>query len=139
MKFLLDEVDERIIEILKHDARTSHVEMSKSLRLSEGAIRRRIKRLVQDGQIRKFTIETAEEGPAAVMLVSVSPSVPTSQVSTALKKMKGVKRVYEVTGEFDVIALLSASDTSALDACIEKARMLEGTARTNTMMVLKSL
>jgi DNA-binding Lrp family transcriptional regulator len=73
------------------------------------------------------------------MLVSVSPSVPTSQISTALKKMKGVRRVYEVTGEFDVIALLSASDTPALDTCIEKGRMLEGTTRTNTMMVLKSL
>ena len=139
MIFLLDEVDKKIIEILKQDARTSHVAMSKSLRLSEGAIRRRIKKLVKDGLIRRFTIETSEEGPAAVMLVSVSPSVPTSQVSTALKKTKGVKKVYEVTGEFDVIALLSGSDTSALDACIEKARMLEGTARTNTMMVLKSL
>jgi len=139
VKFLLDEVDRRLIDILRQNARTSHVEMSKSLRLSEGAIRRRIKRLVQNGEIRRFTIETAEEGPAAVMLVSVSPSVPTSQISTALKKMKGVRKVYEVTGEFDVIALLSASDTPALDTCIEKCRMLEGTTRTNTMMVLKSL
>ena len=139
MKFLLDEVDRRIVDILRQDARTSHVEMAKSLRLSEGAIRRRIKKLVQDGQIRKFTVEIAEEGPAALMLVSVSPSVPTSQISTALKRMKGVRKVYEVTGEFDVIAFLSASDTPALDACIEKARMLEGTARTNTMMVLKSM
>jgi DNA-binding Lrp family transcriptional regulator len=139
VKFLLDEVDRKLIDILRQDARTSHVEMAKSLRLSEGAIRRRIKRLVQNGEIRRFTIETAEEGPAAVMLVSVSPSVPTSQISTALKKMKGVRKVYEVTGEFDVIALLSASDTPALDTCIEKGRMLEGTTRTNTMMVLKSL
>ena len=139
MKFLLDEIDRRIIDILRQDARTSHVDMSKSLKLSEGAIRRRIKKLVQDGQIRRFTVETAEEGPAALMLVSVSPSVPTSQISSALKRMKGVRKVYEVTGEFDVIALLSASDTPALDACIEKARMLEGTARTNTMMVLKSM
>jgi len=83
VKFLLDEVDRRLIDILRQDARTSHVEMYKSLRLSEGAIRRKIKRLVQNGEIRRFTIETAEEGPAAVMLVSVSPSVPTSQISTA--------------------------------------------------------
>ena len=139
MGFLLDEVDKKIIDILRQDARTSHTEMAKSLRLTEGAVRRRVKNLVQDGQIRRFTIETAEEEPAALMLVSVSPSVPTSQISTALKKTKGVKRVYEVTGEFDVIAFLSASDTQSLDACIEKARMLEGTARTNTMMVLKSI
>jgi DNA-binding Lrp family transcriptional regulator len=52
-------------------------------------------------------------------------------------KIDGVQKVFEVTGEFDIVALLSAKDTPALNGCIEKARMLEGTNRTNTMMVLR--
>lgn len=137
MKDLADEIDRKIIEILKRDARTPYLEMAKTLKMSEGAIRRRVKKLVESDTIQKFTIETIQQGPAAVMLVSANPSIPTSQISKAMLKIDGVQKVFEVTGEFDVVALLSAPDTPALNACIEKARMLEGINRTNTMMVLR--
>ena len=133
----MDEIDRKIIEILKRDARTPYLEMAKILKMSEGAIRRRVKRLVESGVIQRFTIETNQEGPAAVMLVSANPSIPTSQISKAMLKIDGVQKVFEVTGEFDVVALLSAPDTPRLNASIEKTRMLEGTNRTNTMMVLR--
>jgi Lrp/AsnC family transcriptional regulator of lysine biosynthesis len=136
-RVLVDEIDRKIIEILKRDARTPYLEMAKILKMSEGAIRRRVKRLVESGVIQRFTIETNQEGPAAVMLVSANPSIPTSQISKAMLKIDGVQKVFEVTGEFDVVALLSAPDTPRLNACIEKTRMLEGTNRTNTMMVLR--
>jgi DNA-binding Lrp family transcriptional regulator len=134
---LLDEIDRKIVEILKNDARKSYLDMAKDLKMSEGAIRRRVKKLVESGAIRKFTIETAQEGPAAVILLSANPSVPTSEISEAMLKIDGIQRVFEVTGEFDIVALLSAPDTHALNSCIEKTRMLKGTSRTNTMMVLR--
>jgi Lrp/AsnC family transcriptional regulator of lysine biosynthesis len=137
VKVLPDDIDQKIIEILKRDARTPYLEMAKTLKMSEGAIRRRVKKLVESGTIQRFTIETVQQGPAAVMLVSANPSIPTSNISKAMLKIDGVQKVFEVTGEFDIVALLSAPDTPTLNACIEKARMLEGTNRTNTMMVLR--
>jgi Lrp/AsnC family transcriptional regulator of lysine biosynthesis len=137
VKALPDEIDRRIVEILRKDARTPYLDMAKALKMSEGAIRRRVRKLVESGAIRKFTIETTQEGPAAIMLVSANPSVPTSQISEAMLKIDGVQKVFEVTGEFDIVALLSAADTPALNTCIEKARMLRGTNKTNTMMVLR--
>lgn len=134
---MLDEIDRKIVEILRNDARESYLEMAKRLKMSEGAIRRRVKKLVESGAIRKFTIETSQEGPAAVILLSANPSVPTSEISEAMLKIDGIQRVFEVTGEFDIVALLSAPDTQALNSCIEKTRMLKGTNRTNTMMVLR--
>jgi len=138
VRALPDEIDQKIVEILRRDARMPYLEMAKLLRMSEGAIRRRVRKLVESGIIRRFTVEVVQEGSAAVMLVSVNPSMPTSQVSRAMLKIDGVNKVYEVTGEFDIVALLLAKDTQALNACIEKTRMLEGTSRTNTMMVLRS-
>lgn len=137
MRDLPDEIDRRILEILKSDARSSYLEIGKTLRMSEGAIRRRVKKLVESGIIKRFTVDTVQEGPAAVMLVSANPSIPTSQISKAMMKIEGVQKVFEVTGEFDIVALLSASDTPALNNCIEKTRTLDGTSRTNTMMVLR--
>ena len=52
-----DKIDEKIIEALKKDARESFVEIGKKLKLSESAVRRRVKNLVDGGTIKKFTIE----------------------------------------------------------------------------------
>ena len=52
-----DKVDERIIGYLKEDSRESFVDIGKKLKLSESAVRRRVKNLVDSKTINKFTIE----------------------------------------------------------------------------------
>ena len=41
-----DKIDEKILEYLKNDSRESFVEIGKKLKLSESAVRRRVKNLV---------------------------------------------------------------------------------------------
>ncbi len=53
----LDKIDEKIISILKRDSRKAFVEVAQEVGLSESAVRRRVKNLVQNGTIKKFTIE----------------------------------------------------------------------------------
>ena len=55
-----DKVDEHILEFLRKDSRESFVEIGKKLKLSESAIRHRVKNMVDNGAITKFTVE--EEG-----------------------------------------------------------------------------
>ncbi|MGB8027917.1 MAG: AsnC family transcriptional regulator, partial [Nitrososphaeraceae archaeon] len=52
-----NEFDQRILEILRVDSRKSFVDIGKELGLSESAIRRRIKNLIDNGTISRFTIE----------------------------------------------------------------------------------
>ena len=52
----LDKIDEKIISILKRDSRKAFVEVAQEVGLSESAVRRRVKNLVQNGTIKKFTI-----------------------------------------------------------------------------------
>ena len=42
-----DKIDEKIIEFLKNDSRESFVDIGKKLKLSESAVRRRVKNLVE--------------------------------------------------------------------------------------------
>ncbi len=42
-----DKVDEKIINFLKEDSRESFVDIGKKLKLSESAVRRRVKNLVE--------------------------------------------------------------------------------------------
>jgi len=51
-----DNTDQKIIEYLKEDSRESFVDIGKKLKLSESAVRRRVKNLVGNGTIKKFTL-----------------------------------------------------------------------------------
>ncbi|MGB9853963.1 MAG: Lrp/AsnC family transcriptional regulator [Candidatus Bathyarchaeales archaeon] len=133
----MDEVDKKIIQILTQDGRASYSEIGNKVGLSEGAVRIRIKKLMESGVIKKFTIETGLSGGAeALSLISVSPSIPTSKISATLRETPNIKEIYEVTGEYDIAVIISAADIAQVNECVEKIRKIEGVLNTNTMIVL---
>jgi len=110
-----------------------------TVRLSEGAVRKRIKDLVDSGIIKKFTLKFAlSEGAEAIALVSVNPSIPTSEISTELLKIPNVETVYEVTSEYDIAIIISAMNIAEVNECIERIRKIDGIIKTNTMIILRS-
>ncbi|MEM3550272.1 MAG: Lrp/AsnC family transcriptional regulator [Candidatus Bathyarchaeia archaeon] len=135
----MDEIDKEIIRILKRNGRSTYNEIGKKVGLSEGAVRKRIKDLVSSGVIKKFTLKLAlSEGAEAIALVSVKPSIPTSEISGELLKIPNVETVYEVTGEYDIAIIISAMNIAEVNECVERIRKIEGIIKTNTMIILRS-
>jgi DNA-binding Lrp family transcriptional regulator len=135
----MDDTDKAIIGILKHDGRATYSEIGKRIGLSEGAVRKRIKALVDSGVIRRFTVKIGlTEGAEAIALLAVDPSFPTSDVSQALKKFSNVETVYEITGQYDIAVTISGLNITEVNECLEEIRRLKGVANTNTMIVLRS-
>jgi len=135
-----DKVDEKIIEYLKDNSRESFVDIGKKLKLSESAIRRRVKNLVDSGTINKFTLEMGEENvTSAIVLVSVDSATDTSKVSIKLAKLDGVKTVYEITGQYDIATIISASNISEINNSIDALRKIQGVIDTNTVIILKKI
>jgi DNA-binding Lrp family transcriptional regulator len=135
----MDDIDKAIIEILKHDGRATYSNIGKRIDLSEGAVRKRIKSLVDSGAIRRFTVKVGlAEGAEAIALLSVNPSLPTSDVSKSLKQLPNVETVYEITGEYDIAAIISGFNITEVNECLEKIRRLAGVSDTNTMIILRS-
>jgi len=135
----MDEIDKEIIRILKQNGRATYSEIGKRVGLSEGAVRKRIKDLVDSGVIKKFTLKLAlSEGAEAIALVSVKPSISTSEISTELLKIPNVETVYEVTGEYDIAIIISAMNIAEVNECIERIRKIDGIIKTNTMIILRS-
>lgn len=135
----MDNVDKEILEILKHDGRATYSNIGKKVGLSEGAVRKRIKALVQTGAIRRFTVKVGlTEGAEAIALLAVDPSLPTSDVSQALKQFSNVETVYEITGEYDIAVTITGLNITEVNECLEKIRRLDGVANTNTMIVLRT-
>ncbi len=140
MALVLDEIDKGIIERLKRDSRISYRELGKELGIAEGTARKRLRRLVENGVIKRFTIEVGATGMVhAISMISVDPSVPTPTVAEKLSSLEGVERVYEITGQYDAIVVISVSGLAELNRCIEGIRMVEGVRETNTAMVLRMI
>ena len=135
-----DKVDEKIINFLKEDSRESFVDIGKKLKLSESAVRRRVKNLVDSGTIKRFTVEVGEENAtSAIVLISVESTTETSKVSEKLAKLEGVKVVYEITGQYDIITIISATNISEINSSIDALRKIPGVIDTNTVIILRKV
>ncbi len=135
----MDETDKKIIKILKNDGRAGYVEIGNQVNLSEGAVRKRIKTLTDDGVIRKFTVKVGvAEGAEAVTLLATNPAYPTQEVSKRIQQIPNVETIYEVSGEYDIVAVIGGMNVIEVNECIEKIRRVEGIMKTNTMIVLRS-
>lgn len=137
MQVNIDSKDRRIIEILKRDSRTSFVEIAKQLNLSEGAIRKRVRKLVELGIIKRFTVEVTEPSVKALILISSTPAIPNPKIAQEIRNIRGVEWVYEVTGQFDIAVLASGPDIAYLNKVIDEIRSLSGITHTNTLIVLR--
>jgi Lrp/AsnC family transcriptional regulator, involved in the regulation of lysine biosynthesis len=136
----MDETDRKIIRILKNDGRAGYVELGNQVGLSEGAVRKRIKTLTDDGVIRRFTVKIGvAEGAEAITLLAINPAYPTQEVSKRIQEIPNVEIIYEVTGEYDIVAVIGGMNVVEVNECIEKIRRVEGIMKTNTMIVLRSL
>lgn len=135
-----DKIDEKIIDFLRDDSRESFVDIGKKLKLSESAVRRRVKNLVGNGTIKKFTLEVGDANTtSAIVLISVDSTMDTSKVSTKLTKLQGVKTVYEITGQYDITVIIRASNITEINSCIDLLRKIPGVTDTNTVIILRTI
>ena len=134
-----DKIDESVLEFLRKDSRESFVEIGKKLKLSESAIRHRVKNMVGSGTITKFTIEEGGGQPEALVMVSADSSIDTSKVSVKLTKLSAIKKIYEITGQYDICVIIQAPSINEINACIDDLRKITGVTDTNTVIILKTM
>lgn len=135
-----DKIDEKIIEFLRNDSRESFVDIGKKLKLSESAVRRRVKNLVDNRTIKKFTVEVGDSNStSAIVLISVDSAIDTSKVSSKIIKIEGVKKVYEITGQYDITVIISAPNINDINTCIDALRKIPGVTDSNSVIILRTL
>ncbi len=136
----LNSIDEKIIRILQADSRIPFVKIAKQIGLSESAVRRRVKNLLDNKTIKRFTVELNNTNKtSAITLISVTSTADTSAVSLALMNLKGMEVIYEITGQYDIAAIITASSVTEINRSIDDVRKIEGVSDTNTVIVLKTL
>ena len=132
----MDELDRRILNVLRRDARTPYTEIADRVGTSEGTVRNRVERLTDEGVIERFTVATRKGNVKAMIEVSVAVDVDTSEVSKRMAEWEEVDFVWQVSGEQDVVMVVDCADTSAVNELIAQARELDEVKSTKTRLIL---
>jgi Lrp/AsnC family transcriptional regulator for asnA, asnC and gidA len=138
----MDEIDEKIIEILTTDARTSFRQMAKDLGKSPDTIIKRYEKLREEGEIRGSTIiveprRIGYEGMAAFHIdISTSGGSKTDSTSIlrALIKMPNIIVATKTVGDHDLLAIGVIHDFSHLMRLGGEIAAIEGVKNIQTAL-----
>ena len=132
----MDDLDRRILSILRRDARTPYTEIADRVGTSEGTVRNRVDRMTEEGVIERFTVTTRTGNVKAMVEISVEMNVDTAAVGERMVEWEEVDFVWQVSGEDDVVLVVDAVDTRAVNELISQAREMDEVKSTKTRLIL---
>ncbi len=133
--------EERLLALLRENARCSTAELARRLGLSRTTVQSRIDRLEKQGVIRGYAVrldEGFERGRIrAHILITVSPKRMAAVVK-ALADMPEVRALHSVSGAHDLVALGVAGDVGAMDELTDRIGAVDGVERTSSSIILST-
>ena len=139
----LDEIDLRLIEALRENARVSQEDLSRGLALSRPAIRDRMRRLEALGVLRGYTIIADWESLGYPILAFVNVRTASGTCDEATRIVKGlsndgaiVEECYPITGEWCLFAKVRARASCDLANFLDAIKEMPRFSATSTTMSL---
>ncbi len=135
----LDATDQRLLTLLRGDARRPIAQLAKDLGISRGQLYSRITRLEEEGVVAGYTLRFGDAFAArrmrAMVMIKTLPRFH-REVEAALAGIDAVQAIHAISGEYDIIAVLETADGTQLNETIDDIGLLEGVERTNTSVIL---
>jgi DNA-binding Lrp family transcriptional regulator len=135
----LNPVDARLLALLRANARTPTAELARQLGLSRTTVQSRIERLQKRGVIAGFTLrigEAHEKGRIhAHVMINTLPKLA-ARVQAELHRLPQVHRLYTISGEHDLIAIVVTDSVGDMDALLDRIGAIDGVDRTLTSIIL---
>jgi Lrp/AsnC family transcriptional regulator for asnA, asnC and gidA len=139
---LLDDVNLQIIAILARDCSTPFVEIAKQIGISDATVHARVKRLKDEGIIRRFTLSLNNDllgyDHLAFAGINVRPGFA-DRITEELSNLEEVLEIHEMHNRFDLFLKIRAKDLNHMRDIIEnKIRILPNILETELMTILKT-
>ncbi|MDO8751201.1 MAG: Lrp/AsnC family transcriptional regulator [Dehalococcoidia bacterium] len=135
----MDDLDRKIIELLQINGRASNARVARDVGVSEGTVRRRLRRLIQDEIVRVVAVPDPEKmGYNTVALIGVQAD-PDKQddVATRLAELPETQYVALTTGSFDIFIWVALASSEELGLFLRrKVGPTPGVRRTETFVNL---
>ena len=136
----LDEIDYKILETLRRDARTPFTEVGRDLGISDATVHVRVNKMIDEGIIKGYTIVVDEEALGRKVhgfaLINVNPG-SLEDVANQLVENEKVSAVYEIHGPNDIIMKVEAGDLDEMRDLVLKVREIPNVATSELITVFK--
>lgn len=137
----MDDLDHRLIALLRKNARATVAELAAKLKVSRGTVTNRIHRLEDDHVIVGYTVklrpETQPHEITAWMSIQIEGN-QTRRVIASLLGEPGVASLHDTNGRWDLLAELHVSHMAELSQVLERIRLIKGIGNSETSIHLAS-
>ncbi|GFE50092.1 AsnC family transcriptional regulator [Roseobacter cerasinus] len=137
----MDDVDNRLVGLLRHDARASLSDLAHALGLTRATVRNRLARLQTRGDIIGFTVVLKEDvlsDPVRGLMMVAIEGRGTDRILRHLSGMPEVRRVHSTNGRWDVIVEIGTDTLERFDQILFQIRRLEGVTASETSLLLST-
>jgi Lrp/AsnC family transcriptional regulator for asnA, asnC and gidA len=139
----LDPIDEKIISMLQEDGRRSYSEIADAAERTEVTIRRRVKRLIDEGYIKKFTVilDPMKMGRKIRAIIRVKTVMKEATViSKKVQHFSEVDEAYFLDGACGIMLKVTVDDLANLREFLElKLGKVAGVGEIETCIVLEDI
>ena len=139
----LDPIDSQIISMLQNDGRRSYSEIADAVGRTEVTIRRRVKRLVDEGYIKRFTVvlDPLKIGRKIRAVIRVKTAMKEAAViSKKLREFDEVNEAYFLDGACGLMIMVTVDDLTELKTFLEtRLGRIPGVGDAETCIVLEEI
>lgn len=138
----IDDMDARILSAMSSDSRRSYADVGNEVGLSTAAVHERVRKLVERGVIRRFSLSVEPQalGLAFTAFVAIrnDGGIHCREVAPRLREMPEVQELHSVAGEYDYLAKIRTTHARALEDVLYAIKSIPGVARTTSTVVLNT-
>ncbi|MEK7946360.1 Lrp/AsnC family transcriptional regulator [Pigmentiphaga sp. YJ18] len=137
----MDDVDHRLIALLRDNARTPVSTLAQKLRVSRGTVQNRLARLEEQGIILGYTVRLRPDAEPRGIRAWTSIEIEGNTARRVLQSLRGepaIQALHTTNGRWDIVAELRAENLEDFDRALERIRLIPGIANTETNILLSS-
>jgi DNA-binding Lrp family transcriptional regulator len=138
----MDDIDRRLIALLRNDARSTVAALAKALGVARGTVQNRMARLAADGTIAGYTVRLKPQVEEHPIRAFMTIAVEGNRIESVLKDLRGdtaVGALHSTNGRWDIVAELRADSLESFDRVLGRIRQLDGIAHTETSLLLSTV
>lgn len=137
----LDELDHRLLSLLRLQARTPTATLARKLGVSRGTVANRLARLEASGVIVGYSVQLRPDAQPSEIRAWISIAVEGDKTRDVVKRLLGepaVSSLHDTNGRWDLLAEVHAESIAALSVVLERIRKIKGIGNTETSIHLQT-
>ena len=137
----MDEIDHKLISLLRVNARDSVATLAHRLGVSRGTVTNRIAKLEEQGVIVGFTVRLRPDVKQDQINAWMSIAVEGNETRAVIASLLGepaVAELHDTNGRWDLLVGLRAANLTELSTVLERIRLIKGIHSSETSIHLKT-